>query len=100
MKKQAYQDSGAVDQHISKPAGTLRNECLVPFVRTSIQKTEQKIKQEYPYNARVYLEDEASALARRQELNNQLRDLKMRTARYETAIARMLDDEEENGERI
>jgi hypothetical protein len=48
MKKQPDQDSGAVDQHISKPAGTLRNECLVPFVRTSIQKTEQKIKQEYP----------------------------------------------------
>lgn len=60
----------------------------------------EKIKQEYPYNARVYLEDEASALARRQELSNQLRDLKMRTARYETAIARMLDDEEENGERV
>lgn len=57
----------------------------------------EAIKHQYPYNARVYLEDAEHALARRQELNQQLRDLREQTARYETAIAQMLEAEAETG---
>lgn len=57
----------------------------------------EAIKAEYPYHARVYLEDEEKGRAREAELTEQLRDLRERTARYEDAITQMLrpDEEEE-----
>ena len=58
----------------------------------------EAIKQEYPYSMRVYLEDNEKGREREAELSAQLRDLRQRTARYESAIENMLhpsDEEEE-----
>ena len=58
----------------------------------------ETIKLEYPYSMRVYLEDNEKGREREAELSAQLRDLRQRTARYESAIENMLhpsDEEEE-----
>lgn len=55
----------------------------------------EAIKKEYPFSARVYLEDDEKGRARQAELSDQLRDLRERTARYESAIEKMLHPEEE-----
>lgn len=54
------------------------------------------VKAQYPYSARVYLEDPERGRAREAELTAQLRELQSRTARYETAIDAMLNPEEED----
>ena len=58
----------------------------------------ETIKKDYPFSMRVFLEDDEKGRAREAELTGQLRDLRERTARYETAIDRMLhpEDEEED----
>ena len=55
----------------------------------------EAIKKDYPFNMCVYLEDDEKGSARQAELTAQLQDLRARTARYETAIDRMLHPEDE-----
>lgn len=57
----------------------------------------EDIKTKYPFNARIYLEDEDQGRAREAELKKQLQALRERTARYEAEISGMLApaDEEE-----
>ena len=55
----------------------------------------EKIKKDYPFNMRVYLEDDEQGRAREAELTGQLQDLRTRKARYEAAIEGMLHSEDE-----
>lgn len=70
----------------------------VKRLRASIREFDRQlesIKKDYPYSMRVFLEDDEKGRAREAELNGQLRDLRERTARYESAIDRMLHPEDE-----
>lgn len=58
----------------------------------------EAVKGEYPFSARVYLEDEARGREKEAELTAQLRELRERTARYEEEAARLLSPEEEDEE--
>lgn len=55
----------------------------------------EAIKAEYPYNARIYLEDDEKGREKEAELTAQLRDLRERTARYEAEIEKLLKPEDE-----
>ncbi len=75
----------------------------VKRLRASIREFDRQleaIKKEYPFSMRVYLEDDEKGRAREAELTAQLRDLRERTARYETAIDRMLHPEDEEEDSI
>ena len=56
----------------------------------------EAIKAEYPFNARVYLEDDAKGREKEAQLEAQLRELRERTARYGAEAERMLAPEEED----
>ena len=55
----------------------------------------EAIKAEYPFNARVYLEDDAKGREKEAQLQAQLQELRSRTARYGAEAERMLAPEEE-----
>lgn len=56
----------------------------------------EAIKADYPYNVRVFLEDPEREKAKQAELEDKLREIREKQARYETAIAQMLAPEEDD----
>lgn len=65
----------------------------------SYDKQLEAIKAEYPFNSRIYLEDEAQGAAHEAELLAKLKELRERTEQYEAAASAMLEreNEEESG---